>query len=402
MGRIALLSLLTIALDFSLALPTKDQANIRASLITKDNVAAYLAAQRDQKALNAVPKPFVVTTSLNIRENNRKSRTWFDEKDGAIVIEGERMPDDKSDSVTHRNGRFINNVFVPNNAPLPDEVTIAHRMPKSVNFDFDDFYQGRRPLLPDNMAMESRSDHGVYVEPPEEFKQSRDYKYHAGSTNSGNPVYYVVEEPDSLHSDRSPYDFEPADTHTSLSSQVADYTQKGLKKKPNSGDFVIKEHTYTMCPGCPTFSIPVPIPKASIGGSASESKVSYQHARNSTFLEKIGNRIVNGFQNVQKTVLGVFDPILETGGSFLGLQDDKNGIEEKIDRPEAGSSKTQKYMPLAIASMAAMAIGGMALFASAVPATKYLSQEFSSKSRALNSEQSSTLEQLQKSLTKYE
>ena len=85
-----------------------------------------------------------------------------------------RMPDDKSDAVTHRNGRFINNVFVPNDAPLPDEVTIAHRMPKSVNFNFDDFYQGRRPLLPDNMAMESRSDHGVYVEPPEEFKVNVD------------------------------------------------------------------------------------------------------------------------------------------------------------------------------------------------------------------------------------
>ena len=71
--------------------------------------------------------------------------------------------------------------------------------------------------------------------------------------------------------------------------------------------------------------------------------------------------------------------------------------EEKIDRPEAGSSKTNKYMPLAIASMAAMALGGMALFASAVPATKYLSQQ----SRAIK-DSTSTLEQLQKSITKYE
>ena len=141
-------------------------------------------------------------------------------------------------------------------------------------------------------------------------------------------MYYVVEEPDSLHSDRSPYDFEPADTHTSLSSQVADYTQSGYNK-PNSGEFVIKEHTYTMCPGCPTFSIPVPIPKKSLGSAAEASNVNYQHARNSTFLEKIGNRIVNGFQNVQRTVLGVFDPILETGGNFLGLQDDKNGIGKR-------------------------------------------------------------------------
>jgi len=392
--RIAIFTLTAILLDPSLALPTKTQQDIRASLITKDNVADYLEAQRQQRVLDSVPEPFVVTTSLNIRDNNRKSRTWFDDKDGAIVIEGQRMPDDKSDAVTYRNGRFINNVFVPNNAAVPEEVTVAHRQPKS--FDFDDFYQGRRPLMPDNMAMESRNDHGVFVEPPEEFKQSRDYKYHAGSTNSGNPVYYVVEEPDSLHSDRSPYDFEPADTHTSLSSQVADYTQSGYNSQhTNSGDFVIKEHSYTMCPGCPTFSIPVPIPKASLGGL--DSKVNYQHARNQTFLEKIGNRIVNGFQNVQRTVLNVFDPILETGGNFLGIQDDQNQIEEKIDRPEAGSSKTNKYMPLAIASMAAMALGGMALFASAVPATKYLSQQ----SRAIK-DSTSTLEQLQKSITKYE
>ena len=29
-------------------------------------------------------------------------------------------------------------------------------------------------------------------------------------------------------------------------------------------DFVVKEHIYTMCPGCPTFSIPIPIPVASL------------------------------------------------------------------------------------------------------------------------------------------
>merc|ERR1712025_1151405 len=190
--------------------------------------------------------------------------------------------------------------------------------------------------------MESRNDHGVFVEPPEEFKQSRDYKYHAGATDEGRPVYYVVEEPDSLHSDRSPYDFEPADTHTSLSSHVADYTQSGLTQA-TSGDFVIKEHSYTMCPGCPTFSIPVPIPKAILGavgagtGASGAGKIDYQHARNRTFLEKIGDRIVNGFQKVQDTVLDVIDPILETGESFLGIEDDENTIQEKIDSPHRGN-----------------------------------------------------------------
>ena len=28
-------------------------------------------------------------------------------------------------------------------------------------------------------------------------------------------------------------------------------------------DFVIKQHTYQMCPNCPTFSIPIPVPKSS-------------------------------------------------------------------------------------------------------------------------------------------
>ena len=88
--RIAIFTLTAILLDPSLALPTKTQQDIRASLITKDNVADYLEAQRQQRVLDRVPEPFVVTTSLNIRDNNRKSRTWFDDKDGAIVIEGQR------------------------------------------------------------------------------------------------------------------------------------------------------------------------------------------------------------------------------------------------------------------------------------------------------------------------
>ena len=98
---IAIFSTLIITfcyLDISFALPTntKTQADIRASLITKDNVAQYLEAQRQKKALEnpILPEPFVVTTSLNIREKNspntRNSRTWFDKEDGAIVIEGQR------------------------------------------------------------------------------------------------------------------------------------------------------------------------------------------------------------------------------------------------------------------------------------------------------------------------
>ena len=192
----------------------------------------------------------------------------------------------------------------------------------------------------------------------------------------------MVEEPDSLHSDRSPYDFEPADTHTSLSSTVSDYTQSGLTHA-TSGDFVIKEHTYSMCAGCPTFSIPVPIPKAIAGSENGPGGLpNYQYARNRTFLEKIGDRIINGFHKVQTTVLEVIDPILETGESFLGIEDDENAlVAEKIDQlANATESNSNKYMPIAIASVAAMAIGGMALFASSSPAYQYINQVNQAKS----------------------
>ena len=79
-----------------------------------------------------------------------------------------RMPDDPNERTTYRNGRFINNIFVPNDQPVPEEVTVEIRQPKS--FNFDDFYKGRRPQLPDNMAMESRNDNGVYVKPPVDFQ----------------------------------------------------------------------------------------------------------------------------------------------------------------------------------------------------------------------------------------
>lgn len=203
-----------------------------------------------------------------------------------------------------------------------------------------------------------------------------------------------------MHSDRSPYDFEPADTHTSLSSQVNEYTRSGLTQA-TSGDFVIKEHSYTMCPGCPTFSIPVPIPKTVLG--TSESKIEYQHARNRTFLEKIGDRIVNGFNRIQTKVKEVIDPVLETGQSFLGIEDNVNTIQEKIDRPGAPTASAaggKNYSPFAIASMAAMAIGGMALFASAPVAAQYWTKQ--SASQARSHQQDSSLKMLQDSIDKYE
>ena len=51
------------------------------------------------------------------------------------------------------------------------------------------------------------------------------------------PVYYLPEEPDSLHGDRSPFSFEPADMVLEDPENI--YPEQ----------YVIKEHTYEMCPG---------------------------------------------------------------------------------------------------------------------------------------------------------
>lgn len=139
----------------------------------------------------------------------------------------------------------------------------------------------------------------------------RDYSFRAGNTQKGRPVYYVVEEPDSLHSDRSPYTYEPADSKNSFPDAGIEFSHSGgiflamngsyavYRKKylfimiilnlklgiapASQSDFVIKEHTYTMCPGCPTFSIPVPIPVASLRQEQQEQQQVQQN-----FAEKDG------------------------------------------------------------------------------------------------------------------
>ncbi len=189
-----------VSLTYSFPSDQESIAKLRSQLITKDDF--MLSRQKKSGHFSSlIPPPLTITTQLHVsddsltngdRGSHRRGRTWTDE-DGATVIEGIRVPDDESDRVTWRNGRVINNVFVPNR-PKKEP---GQRAREAKGFDVID--------------------------------SPRDYKYHAGATDSGRPVYYIVEEePDDLHSDRSPYVYEPADTHTSLVSQVADYTQQGI------------------------------------------------------------------------------------------------------------------------------------------------------------------------------
>ena len=442
----------------------KSQAEIRASLITKENFKEYYAdlqKRQEKSSFNQnLPKPFTITTRLNVGSGSgsgsRRGRS-FQDNDGSTVVEGIRIPDDASDTITHRNGRFINNIFVSNDAVLPGETVVVSTNPKIKKprqpraysnqwtamhsgipeprsgypypaFNYDDHYRGRTPDLPDSIAIESRQQQFVLrpdgqplsaPPPPVDStatkveETARDYSYHAGNTNKGRPVYYVVEEQDQLHDDRSPYNFEPADTHTSFTSAIADYTQAGgynahndpLGAGPgaqaNPGDFVIKEHTYTMCPGCPTFSIPIPIPKSTLlnfgnlgkkpqpkqpprrSGLVAKDKhpVKYQYSRNQTFLEKVGDRIWNRYQEVYIPILqkaddilpDVFDPILEAGQSFLGVEDDENTIDKRVDKepPKAKEDKDDveeksdgfNFIPVLVGGVSAAALGFAAYLA---------------------------------------
>ena len=480
--KVQLLSLLVVCIHHISSLPIdsnrnsdqKTQAEVRASLITKENFKEYYAnMQKRQKKssfkLN-LPKPFVISTKLNVgptsKSGSRRGRA-FQDVDGSTVVEGVRIPDDESDVITHRNGRFINNMFVSNDAALPMETVVSTqpkiqktRQPRAYTnqwnsirsqprsqrrvsqprsgypypaFNYDDHYRGRTPDLPDSIAIESRQQPSVlrpdgqplsappppsYSEPSNVHESARDYNYHAGNTNSGRPVYYVVEEQDKLHDDRSPYNFEPADTQTSFTSAIADYTQAGSYNKQNDplgagpgaaadpGDFVIKEHTYTMCPGCPTFSIPIPIPKSTLLGFGNFGKkpqpkqpprrsglaqkqnkpVNYQYSRNQTFLERVGGRIWNRYQEVYIPILekadeilpDVFDPILDAGQSFLGIEDDENSIQERVakDTPEEKATEDEveekaegfNFLPVLVGGVSAAALG-VAAYLAATPHT---------------------------------
>ena len=81
-----------------------------------------------------------------------------------------------------------------------------------------------------------------------------------------------------------------------------------------------------MCPGCPSFSIPIPIPKSNLKKKANTltkgagpagypaydgGKVDYQSTTNKTFLEKIGDKVVTtwhaGFKvNFHKNLVRTF------------------------------------------------------------------------------------------------
>ena len=104
-------------------------------IITKDGIKNT----RNQKSLLGSPPR---SAEFSVKEHStpqrkgrmikrRKARTNLKDLSKVVssapVIEGVRMADDDSDKVVHRNGRFINNIFVGDeeDVPIPPEYTVT-------------------------------------------------------------------------------------------------------------------------------------------------------------------------------------------------------------------------------------------------------------------------------------
>jgi len=331
-----------------------------------------------------LPPPFTVTTGLTVTESrpgsNRGGRAhWYSSKeagrkvpiahhlasalDSAPLIQGVRMPDDASDSVVHRGGRFINNVFIPDGRQVrvPAEFTVRADLGSSGNtlrrvsrsysnyvedndyyrrpsYQFSDFYTGRKQDMEDATAMESRQD-SVYVAPPHTETHQTEERI------DDEPVYFLSESPDSLHADRSPYTFEPASQSQSSSSN-----HPAIISATNE-DFVIQQHTYQMCPTCPTFSIPIPVPRSTVtehqdqvtNPYLSDPGYEYQHGSDPSLSSRI-TTFLSSVSSGLSTSLSSLLPSSDPGSTFS-------------DRLSPVSVQPATNTPLIVAGLAAAGLG---------------------------------------------
>jgi len=234
----------------------------------------------------------------------------------APVIDGVRMPDDARDLIVFRNGKFIRNSFIPGDST----VSIKLDEPKKIKTVMKLRRRGRsRNSVDDQQTLP-------------------------------NSVYYLPEDPLTLHSDRSPYNYEPSSAR--LVPQYIQERQGESGQSPgimiaSNDDFVIKEHTYKMCPDCPTFSIPIPIPK-----SASRDKVQQT--------ENLMERGHSGEQNLFTKIKGFLEDAQSTIKKFINTELLSNKVTVEKRFSTFGNEITERQSgvsPMILAGIAAVGIG---------------------------------------------
>jgi len=267
---------------------------------------------RDKKSHLEVPPPFVVSTGLTVtqREQNqaspyrtgrsqklfgsRQAKTNFVNLKEAVaaapLVDGVRVPDDASDRVVHRNGRFINNVFIPNSEDAP-------------------IIGSPSKFLPGEFVVSSQINNREQLT-----RSGRSYL----SENEGY--------------DTSAYTFEPADPYAWQQQQ-----QHANVLPASNEDFIIQQKTYQSCPDCPSFSIPVPVPKNSISSIPTQEK-------------SLMARLVDLMQPALNTAKGFFS---QAGSAVASTE-----FANRVSSVEEGGDKMPVYAGLAMLGLGVAAVLG--------------------------------------------
>merc|ERR1719305_571992 len=170
--------------------------------------------------------------------------------------------------------------------------------------------------------MESQQD-AVFVPAPEKTEPSEPVYFlsEKPSESSEPPVYFLTGDPDSLHADRSPYTFEPASQ-----GPAANVPSPGALPSvvaASNEDFVIKQHTYQMCPNCPTFSIPIPVPKSA---ASQVSEVVNPYTIDPGYEYQHGEEPVSLFSRLSSILSPIFASARTSLAPILG-NDSSNSLE---------------------------------------------------------------------------
>jgi len=272
---------------------------------------------RNKKSHLEVPPEFVVSTGLTVTQQkqneaasqrsgrsqkvygSRQAKTNFvnlkEAVEAAPLVNGVRLPDDDSDRIIHRNGRFINNIFIPNNGE------IASRPSPS-------------KFLPGEFVVRTQIDG----------QQNKKQLDRTGRS--------FLSENEGL--EKSAYTFEPSNTFQPSNPYPSQQQQHANVLHASQEDFVIQQQTYQSCPGCPTFSIPVPVPKAS----------AYPNEISSTLKKK----------TIMERLMDLVNPALKTAKGFFAQNEvGTDDFANRVSAPEqAGNSKLPIY-----AGMAAVGLG---------------------------------------------
>ena len=223
---------------------------------------------------------------------SRRAKAGFSDIASAVrnapLVQGVRVPDDETDLVVHRGGRFINNEYVPHESQIPKEFVVRAEL-------------GPRPV---------------------QVRAGRSYQSEGLGGYQGND-----------------YTFSPLH-HYEQQQQL----QQGLPTvmEADQDDFLIQEQTYQLCPGCPTFSVPVPVPKA--------TEFYQQEPEQKSLFSRLADMVT---------------PAIETAREFFrGAEGPVDTISSRVDSGDYSARPQHKLTTPLLTSLAAVGFGLTSFFSS--------------------------------------